>query len=134
MSRDVLFPSLDQRVRAGVGRAPQQEVQGAEPEPPDVRVVSGAVCRRRPRPGRHLLLSHAGKTCLDYKQCYSVERWDIGDFWGQFIGRCSYFIIIIVIIIIIIIIIIIPAWPDESCKELYLAQYVTRYNGNGLLC
>lgn len=68
VSRDVLFPSLDQRVGAGVGRAPQQEVQGAEPEPPDVRVVPGAVRRRRPRPGRHLLLSHAGKTRSDYKQ------------------------------------------------------------------
>lgn len=64
MSRGVLFPFSDQRKRAGVRRAPQQEVQGPEPKPADVRVVPGAVRWRRPRPGWHLLLPHAGKTSI----------------------------------------------------------------------
>lgn len=50
----------DQRGRPGVGGAPEQEVPGPEPEPADVRVVPGAVCRCCPRPRRHLLLPDAG--------------------------------------------------------------------------
>lgn len=64
VSWDLLPPPSDQRVRAGVGRAPQQKVQDPEPEPADVRVVPGAVRWRRPRPGWYLLLPHAGKTGL----------------------------------------------------------------------
>lgn len=52
--------SSDQRGCAGVRGAPEQEVQDSEPKPSDVRVVPGALCWRRPWPGRHLLLPDAG--------------------------------------------------------------------------